>query len=50
MPKRNKVKYNSYSEIPDKKKDEIVRRSIREANKEQRELIREYDRKYRHAN
>ena len=50
MFERKKAKYNNYSEVPAKKKDEIIKRSIRAANEEQRELVQEYSRRFRHAN
>ena len=50
----NKIKKGiKFSEIPARDKKKILAESIREANKEQRKLVEQYDRKYgklKHAN
>lgn len=50
MFKNNINKNSKYSDISSSEKKKIVNRSIREANKEQLELVKEFDRKFKHAN
>ena len=50
----NKTKNSiKYSDLPARDKKKILKESIRDANKEQHELVERYDRKYgklKHAN
>ena len=46
----NEQKNRNYSDIPAKERERIIKKSIKEANQEQLELVREFDRKFKHAN